>query len=103
MSGKRVLRTFTRSNASGSILHNPEAMSLSMHTYTVTVRWDDEAALWYVDDSDVPGLATEAESLELMERKLGTLIPELLDLNAPSRPDGPVPFELIARKFELSA
>ena len=68
------------------------------HTYTVTCRWDEEAGVWYVADSDVPGLASEAETLEALELKLQALIPELLELNEQLVLTAPVPFELIARK-----
>ncbi|MBX3706823.1 MAG: DUF1902 domain-containing protein [Pseudomonadales bacterium] len=71
--------------------------------YAVTVLWDPDASVWYVADSNVPGLATEADTLEQMERKLAVMIPELLALNEPSYLPHPVAFELIARKQELSA
>ncbi|MDZ7669318.1 MAG: DUF1902 domain-containing protein [Gammaproteobacteria bacterium] len=74
-----------------------------MERYTVTVRWDGEAHVWYVADSDVPGLATEAETLEEIEQKLTVMIPELLELNDPEYQPHRVPFELIAHKHELSA
>jgi hypothetical protein len=35
--------------------------------YIVRCQWDDEAGVWYVDDTDVPGLSTEAETFELLE------------------------------------
>ena len=65
--------------------------------YTVTCLWDEEAHVWYVAESDVPGLATEAETLEELERKLLVMIPELLELNEPGF-TAPVPFDLVARK-----
>ncbi len=53
-----------------------------MKTHFVHCEWDDEAKVWYVAHSTVPGLATEAaEPTELLQ-KLRTLIPELLELNA---------------------
>jgi predicted RNase H-like HicB family nuclease len=60
-----------------------------MNTYTVTCRWDEEAHVWYVADSDVPGLATGADTLDELVQKLQTLIPELLELNdaLPGAPD----------------
>jgi predicted RNase H-like HicB family nuclease len=76
---------------------------MDTHTYTVTCHWDNEARVWYVADSDVLGLATEADTLEQMEQKLLAMIPELLELNEPAHEQRPVPFELIARKHELSA
>lgn len=71
-------------------------------TYTVTCRWDDEAHVWYVADSDVPGLVTEAETVEAMDAKLRRMIPELLELNEGAGAPRAVPFELIARKRELA-
>jgi predicted RNase H-like HicB family nuclease len=67
------------------------------HRYTVTCLWDDEAHVWYVAETDVPGLVTEAPTLEEMERKLLVMIPEMLELNVPGFTQ-PVPFDLVARK-----
>lgn len=74
-----------------------------MKVFTVTCQWDPEAAVWYVSESDVPGLVTEADTLDAMEAKLMCLIPELLELNEGVAPTRPVPFELIARKREAAA
>ena len=60
--------------------------------------WDDEAGVWVATSDDVPGLATEAETLEALSAKLDIMVPELLDANG--YPGGnEVPFELLARKF----
>lgn len=47
----------------------------------IRCEWDDEARVWYVAESDVPGLAVEAETPEAMLRKLEAVVPELLALN----------------------
>lgn len=75
---------------------------MSTKTYTVSCLWDDEARTWYVSETDVPGLATEAATLEEMERKLQQMIPEVLELNDTLESRQQVPFELIARKHELA-
>jgi len=75
---------------------------MSTKSYTVACLWDDEAQVWYVAETDVPGLATEAATLEEMERKLLQMIPELLELNDADQPRQRVPFELIARKQEFA-
>jgi predicted RNase H-like HicB family nuclease len=49
--------------------------------YTVHAFWDEEAEVWVAESSDVPGLATEASTLETLREKLRILIPELLSLN----------------------
>jgi len=64
----------------------------------IRAEWDAEAGVWVATSDDVPGLATEAETLEALSTKLDSLVPELLDANG--YPDGPdIPFELLARKF----
>lgn len=75
---------------------------MPIHTYIVKCQWDAEAGVWYVVDSDVPGLATEAETVEAMGRKLQGMIPELLALNRPTEPHERVPFELITHKQEVA-
>ena len=62
----------------------------------VTAFWDAEACVWVAESEDVPGLVTEAETMDILVKKLEVLIPELLDENA--YPDGnDVPFELNAK------
>jgi predicted RNase H-like HicB family nuclease len=76
---------------------------MKVKTYTVACLWDADSSMWYVDETDVPGLATEAVTLEEMERKLLQMIPELLELNDELEPRQQVPFELIARKHEVAS
>lgn len=63
----------------------------------VRATWDSEASVWVAESDDVPGLATEAESLDALLLKLNVMIPELLEMN-----DGgfgaDVPIELLARQ-----
>jgi predicted RNase H-like HicB family nuclease len=63
---------------------------------TVTATWDPEASVWVAESEHVPGLVTEAESLEALVEKLRTLIPELLEANGVATADE-LPFRLIAR------
>ena len=72
-----------------------------MAQWIVRADYDPESRTWYVFDSDVPGLATGADSLEALEAKLPGMIVELLDLNADllvdkSRLEGPHSFRLAA-------
>lgn len=67
----------------------------------VRAEWDEEASVWMATSDDVPGLATEADTLEALSIKLDSMIPELLEANG--YPDGQeVPFELLARKFSVT-
>jgi len=65
----------------------------------VHADWDAEAGVWVATSNDVPGLATEAETVEALVVKLEVMIPELLDANG-VRPLGDVSFELLARRFD---
>ena len=56
----------------------------------VRASWDEEAQVWYVHDSDIPGLSTEAASLEELRERLRVIIPDLLS----DRPDIPPELEV---------
>ena len=51
-----------------------------MH-YEIHVEWDAEAGVWYVEDSNVPGLVGEAPTLEAMMTLLRVRVPEMLAEN----------------------
>ncbi len=46
--------------------------------------WDGEAGVWVAESEQVPGLVAEAATPRELEAKLKDLVPELLELNAPS-------------------
>lgn len=50
-------------------------------TFKVQAFWDKDAEVWVATSSDVPGLATEASSIEILTQKLRVMIPELVVLN----------------------
>jgi predicted RNase H-like HicB family nuclease len=52
--------------------------------FRILVAYDDEAQVWFVNDSDVPGLNAEADTQEELRIKLLAMIPELLELNYPA-------------------
>ncbi len=51
----------------------------------VNALWDAEASVWVATSDDVPGLATESASFEVLLEKLRTMVPELLELNDAQR------------------
>jgi predicted RNase H-like HicB family nuclease len=61
--------------------------------------WYPETSAWVATSNDVPGLATEADTVEALVAKLETMIPELLAANC-AAPAGAVAFELLARRFD---
>lgn len=56
---------------------------MSKETVKVHAFWDDEAQVWSARSDDVPGLATEAPSMDELVSKLSAMVPELLELNGP--------------------
>ena len=66
----------------------------------VRAEWDAEAGVWVATSDDVPGLATESETIEALIEKLRIMIPELLSANG--MPADDVPFELLTRRFEIA-
>jgi hypothetical protein len=67
----------------------------------VRADWDPDAKVWTADSDDVPGLSTEAETVEGLMSKLEVMIPELLELNGWPAQDE-VPFEILIRRFETA-
>ncbi len=70
---------------------------------TVNAEWDKEAKVWVATSDDVPGLITEAETIEVLTEKLSVMIPELLEANG-TLPDDTireVPINLIAHREQL--
>ncbi len=66
--------------------------------YNVQARWDSEGGVWVAQSEDVPGLVAEAESPNVLAKKLRVLIPELLELNgSPAERDGGEPVEFLER------
>lgn len=49
--------------------------------YESRVEWDAEADVWYIEDSNVPGLVGEAPTLEDMMALLQVRVPEMLEEN----------------------
>lgn len=82
-----------------------------MHkVFKVTCRFDREAGVWYVAESDVPGLAAEAPTRNELDAILRERIPELLKLNMPELASASdkqkkalVPIELIVHKRKMLA
>ena len=75
---------------------------MSEHVYSVRGEWDDEASMWIATSDDVPGLVTEAPTLEALLEKLRVMVPEMLELNGVLPPEAAqrAPFKLIAERLE---
>ncbi len=75
---------------------------MNSNCYHIDAAWDPEAGVWVATSEDVPGLATEASTIEALTEKLRTMIPELLEAN-PLIPQGnsaAIAFELTGHRQE---
>lgn len=87
---------------------NREQQMLSKDV-NVEAFWDEEARVWVASSNDVPGLITEADTMEHLMQKLRTLIPELLHANGLLNDPGvtiDIPIHLLGKwqeviKFQL--
>jgi len=68
----------------------------------IRAEWDEEAGVWVATSEEVPGLATEGQTLEGLIEKLKVMIPELLDANGAAGMGYEVPFEVLTRRFEIA-
>ncbi|MDJ0635836.1 MAG: DUF1902 domain-containing protein [Xenococcaceae cyanobacterium MO_188.B29] len=70
---------------------------------TVQAIWDADARVWVATSKNVPGLATEADTIEALTAKLRNMIPELMIINNLISEDysGSISFELSTLRQEL--
>ena len=66
-----------------------------MSLIVVKATWDPEASVWVAESEDVPGLITEADTLEALQRKLPGIIQDLLEADDDGE-EIEVPIELVA-------
>jgi len=84
----------------------PKDHNSPMAVWTIRAEYDPEARVWWVADSDLPGLAADAATLEALAAKAGSMIPDLLEIHADlvadkSRLKGPHRIRIIAHHEHL--
>jgi len=71
-----------------------------MTVWTIRAEYDPEAKVWWTSECDVPGLVTEADTLDQLASKLEYLVAEMVEENAAFLPEekraGPHEFRLVA-------
>lgn len=68
----------------------------------VQAIWDGEAEVWVAESDEVPGLVTEAATVEALIAKLRVLIPELIEENGGSVPRD-IPFDVVCSQIAHAA
>ncbi|MEN5338347.1 DUF1902 domain-containing protein [Brucella pseudintermedia] len=53
-----------------------------MRKYLVTAQWDEEAGVWVATSDDIPGLVSEAKTIDDLVKRVVAVAPELLEDNA---------------------
>jgi predicted RNase H-like HicB family nuclease len=74
---------------------------MSTARYHVEAVWDPEAAVWVATSDDIPGLATEADTIEALTQRLRVIIPELLTANGLVPDNESISLELTGHRREL--
>jgi predicted RNase H-like HicB family nuclease len=77
-----------------------------MKSRVVSVKaiWDKDAQVWIAISEDVPGLVTEADTLEQLIEKLRVMIPELLEANGLllGNSEEKILFHLLSERIEMA-
>lgn len=68
---------------------------MSGHLILIRAVWDDEALVWVAESPDLPGLVTEAASLDDLDKKLPGLILDLVSDDDDER-EFDIPIEVVA-------
>jgi predicted RNase H-like HicB family nuclease len=66
-----------------------------MSLYVVKAGFDADAGVWFVEHTDVPGLATEAPTFDELRHKIEIMAAELLEANGLETAPVDVPIEII--------
>lgn len=71
-----------------------------MKRFSIIVKatWDDEAAVWVAESTDIEGLATEADTLEELRAKVLAMIPELITFNGLQSDLPEIPVHIMAEQ-----
>ncbi len=56
-------------------------MSKKKAAVRIRAQWDDEAQVWVAESANLPGLVTEAETVEGLFEKVRVMVPELLSFS----------------------
>ena len=72
---------------------------MTSRVINIQAFWDAEARVWVAESEDVPGLVTEAVSLEQLLGKLNVMIPELLAENTGADAAAEIPFSLMLQNL----
>ena len=71
---------------------------MSNRLILVRALWDDAAGVWVATSEDVPGLVTEAGTMEALREKVLSMIPELMTENGVVSDLAEIPVHILAEQ-----
>jgi hypothetical protein len=71
-----------------------------MNSILVKAEWDAEAAAWVAESADVPGLAAESATLELLRPKVLAMISDLIEQNNMEIQLSEIPVHIVAHTLD---
>ena len=81
-----------------------------MAVWTIKAEYDPEAQVWYTVKGDMPALIAEGATVDLLAKKAGGMLLDLLEINAdiltPAQLAGPHTIRIVAhdgRALEVAA
>lgn len=81
-----------------------------MTVWTIKAEYDPEAQVWYSVEGDMPSLIAEGETVDLLAKKAGGMLLDLLEINADiltaDQRAGPHSIRIVAhdeRAFDVAA
>ena len=76
---------------------------MKQETYFAALSWDEEAGVWYVSETNFPGLVAEAGTQQELIGKIHRLVPELYEANRhlmSGEFHKDIPIQVTARRLE---
>ena len=64
-------------------------------TLHIHATYDAEARVWWAESGDLPGLVSEAETLDALIERVSQIAPELIALNQPGLEDVTLEFHTL--------
>lgn len=75
---------------------------MAAKSYDVRAYWDDEAQCWWAESDDIPGLVSEAATLDDLIARIIAVAPELLAANMGKDDVDDIPIHVIAERTETA-
>jgi hypothetical protein len=76
----------------------PDVVPMPSRLIVIRIAFDEEAAVWYVEHSDLPGLRAEAATADGLMQRIPALVADLMEENGGTGEAREIPIEIIASR-----